>query len=462
MRTDDPARQVGNFRFRLAGILALRECLRFSFAWIMIWAAVVVALRAVFRTDPSILLWGALGLLIAVAVGICLAVRQVPSARAVRAMLDRHGSLGGLLMASEDADIGAWNDKITRVPTPTLQWRPHRPLALLAASLGFLAAAFLAPDRYMPAVDNALEVGGHLQKLTEKIQVLKHEDILPPEKAKALENDLSRLQKEAQGKDPAKTMEALDHLEQSLSKAAAEAAEKAIKQAEKAGRSEKLAQTLQTAQGRMDPKQFAEAMKELGTMAQEAAADSEALSEELTESLGDNGLSAEQLNALGKAMKGIQAADRAKLAKLVEARLIDANELERCDEACQCDGDALIAALGEGDEPGDVGIAIDGDGLPGRGGINRGRGDAAMTWQDTVNKGDAAFKEKVLPPGAASLKESKLVGISVGNPTKAKPGGGSVGGSLASAQAGGGEARTQTILPEHEKTVQRYFDRKKK
>ena len=108
-------------------------------------------------------------------------------------------------------------------------------------------------------------------------------------------------------------------------------------------------------------------------------------------------------------------------------------------------------------------MSIDGDGRPGRGGINRGRGDAAMTWQKDVNKDNAAFKEKVLPPAAAaSLKQSQLVGISVGDPTSSKPGGGSAGGALGSAQAGGGEARTQTILPEHEKTVQRYFNREKK
>ena len=95
--------------------------------------------------------------------------------------------------------------------------------------------------------------------------------------------------------------------------------------------------------------------------------------------------------------------------------------------------------------------------------VNRGRGDAAMTWQQGVDKEDAAFKEKVLPPAAvASLKKSRLAGISVGDPTSAKPAGGSSGGALGSAQAGGGEARTQIILPEHEKTVQRYFNREKK
>ena len=51
-----------------------------------------------------------------------------------------------------------------------------------------------------------------------------------------------------------------------------------------------------------------------------------------------------------------------------------------------------------------------------------------MTWR---------FKEKVLPPGAvASLKDSRLQGISVGDPTAAKPGEASAGGSLDVSTAG--------------------------
>jgi hypothetical protein len=102
-------------------------------------------------------------------------------------------------------------------------------------------------------------------------------------------------------------------------------------------------------------------------------------------------------------------------------------------------------------------------GLPGRGGVSRGRADAAMTWSQGAEKGDAEFKEKVLPPSAAaSLKDSRLAGVSVGDPTAKEPGGGSSGGVLGSARAGGGEARSQLILPEHRKSVQRYFEREKK
>ena len=81
------------------------------------------------------------------------------------------------------------------------------------------------PDRYLPTTDASLQIDSEMQKLTEKLQVLKQEQILPPEKARVLEKDLSRIRHEAEANDPAKTMEALDHVEQSFSKAASQAAE---------------------------------------------------------------------------------------------------------------------------------------------------------------------------------------------------------------------------------------------
>ena len=98
-----------------------------------------------------------------------------------------------------------------------------------------------------------MQIGGEMQKLAEKVQVLKQEQILPPEKAQVLEKDLDRIRQEALGKDPAKTMEAIDHLEQSFSKSAAEAAESAIKQTEAASRAQELAQALSEAQGQDGP-----------------------------------------------------------------------------------------------------------------------------------------------------------------------------------------------------------------
>ncbi len=457
-------RTVRRLRLRLAGILVLRACLRFLFAWIMVWAGVVVALRAVLLVERGVLLWGLLGVAVAIVAGAFQGLRRLPSAAVLRASLDGHGALGGLLMTAGDLDIGAWSPRIERVPIPRLQWRSRRPWLLLASSVLFLGAAFLLPDRYLPVVERGLQLGSEVQKLSEQLQVLTQEQIVPPDKAEVLERDLQRASQEALARDPAKLLESIDHLEQSFGKAAAEAAEKAIQQAEFSGGAQALAEALQKAQSQMDAQQLSEAMKALGQMVDQAAAESrslaEGLSEELLAACRQGNLSEAQLRELSEALRHCQACERGKLARLVEARLVDVAELGRCDQAGQSDQAALIDALGECKDSQQLAELLHACQGPGRGGISRGRGDAAMTWSQGVEAEDAAFKEKVLPPGAvASLKESRLAGISTADPRREQPGDGSSGGVLGTAQAGGGEARTQTILPEHGQTVRRYFER---
>jgi hypothetical protein len=465
---EDRDRLVSRLRFRLGRILVLRECLTLAIVWIMLWAATVVGLRAAFRVDRPVFLWGLPGLALVAVAGILLAVRRLPSPAALRAALDRHGRLGGLLMAAGDTDIGRWSRELTSVPEPALRWRPGRQVMLLAGSIAFLLAALLVPDRVLPAGAKSLEIGGEIQKLAEKLQVLKEEQILPPDRVEALENDLASIRREALGTDPGKTMEAIDHLDRSFSKAAADAAEQAIQDTHAASRVQELAEALQAVQGQLDPKQFAEAMKEMAKLAEQAAEEgnllAESLSEELKDGLREGELTEEQLRALAEALGECKACQQAKLGKLVEAQLIDGDILILLTEAGEFDPDALIEAILQCEDGDELAVLLASMGLPGRGGITRGPAPpAAMIWQDPVAKEDAAFQEKVLPPGAvASLKESRLAGISAGDPTAAQPSGGSAGGALAAAQAGGGEAQTQVILPQHEKTVQRYFTREQK
>lgn len=436
----------------------------------MLWAVVSLLLRIVWLVEPNLLLWGGVGLIPAAVVGIALAYRNIPSTTAVRALLDREGCLGGLLMAAGDADIGGWNERLVAAPTPALRWQFGRQWMMLVASVGFLLAVFLAPDRYLPALDdNTLQVAGEMGKLAEKAQVLKEEKIVSPEKAEALEKDLERIREEAQGKDPAKTMEAIDHLEQAFKKSASEAAESSIQKTEAATRVKELAKALADSQGKMGEKPFNEAMKELAEMAQKAASECDSLSENLSGELQKacecGKLTPEQLDALSKAAGKCQACEKGKIGKLVKAELIDAEALEACQEAGECDEAALAEVLGKC-KGGEGDLAVEEvllAGMAGRGGVSRGPGAAAMTWTDKANKDGAKFKEKVLPPASVSaLKKSQLTGVSIGDPTAKKSAGGSAGGALNAAQAGGGESQSQTILPEHEKTVRQYFERKKK
>ena len=353
MPSENHAEITRSFRRRLGCILALREGLRFSFVWNMLWAGAVVGLRATFLTDRWWLLWGAVGLAAAAAAGVAIAVGKLPSPSAVRAALDRHGALGGLLMATGDTDIGPWATRIEQVPVPSLAWRWRRPAMFWVASAAFLVAAFLMPDRALSGNDATLQIGGDIRTLANQLKVLTQEQIVPPEKAQVLERDLERVRQEAQGKDPAKTMEATDHLAQSFRKEAAEAAESAIRQTEALSREQELAKALQAKSGETkdQPKQLAEAMQALAKMAEQSAEENQRLQEGLSEALKEacrkGELSESQLEELSKALSECMECEQAKIARLVEARLVDADELDRCKAAGECDAKEVAAALAQ-------------------------------------------------------------------------------------------------------------------
>jgi hypothetical protein len=214
----------------------------------------------------------------------------------------------------------------------------------------------------------------------------------------------------------------------------------------------------------MGATELSEAMSVLAqdvkSAAEEDALLAETLSEELMEQLEKGSLSPEQLAELAQALGKCKACELGKLRKLAAARLIDASLCDKIGKQCECDPEALALLLCECKGAGACKACISSCNRPGRGGVNRGRGDAEMTWNDGTNRDDLEFKEKVLPPGAVgSLKDARLQGISIGDPTAKESAETSAGGSLDVSTAGRGSARTQVILPEHKKVIQRYFAR---
>ncbi len=473
METVEGRREIASLRRRVAAALMLRYCLRTILLWTMLWACGVVVLRVAGAVERPLLVWGAVGYGPAILAGLWLALRRVPAAGGVRAALDCHNRLGGLLMAGGELDIGQWNANMPGVERPVVRLRAGRHWAMLAASVAFLAVALFLPDRYLPAQDQSLQLSAEMDKLKDKLAALKQEKLIPPEKAELLEKDLEELRNKSLGRQPAKTTEALDHLEGALTKTAEAAAETALKNIDAAARAEQLAQALQGAKDKMDAKQLDRAMKELAEMTNQAAAEcqslADALDSDLTTDCRESDLSPEQLEKLAEALRNCKGCERDRIERLVKARIIKVEDLIEAEGKCKgCPGgeelEEIIILLGkcQGDEDLDEAIQIICAGLPGRGGVTRGRGDAPITWSKGTNKENVSFKEKVLPPGAVdSLKESRLAGISASAPKADSTSEGSAGGALGAAAAGGGEARQQTILPQHQKPVQKYFERGK-
>jgi len=83
-----------------------------------------------------------------------------------------------------------------------------------------------------------------------------------------------------------------------------------------------------------------------------------------------------------------------------------------------------------------------------------------ITWSHDTKEDGTEFKEEALPPGAlAKLRESMLIGVGQTDPDKNSQKGPSQGGALTNAQAGGGSANSQIVLPRHRATVERFFVR---
>lgn len=181
---------------------------------------------------------------------------------------------------------------------------------------------------------------------------------------------------------------------------------------------------------------------------------------ELLEAAKKGSLSQKELEDLLKAIQGNKEKLGESMGKLANLRLIDAELLGECENAGVClNPDGLLAFLKENEENGDGEIANLVRAY-GRGGVNRGRGDAPMTWTDGTSEDGADFKEEPLPPSLmAGVEDAQLVGVSRSTPEVDGADAAVQAGALEGAAAGGGAAQVQTVLPRHKGSVQRYFSR---
>jgi hypothetical protein len=356
-------------------------------------------------------------------------------------------------------------------------------VSLFLSAVAFLAIAFLVPQDYFNTANaGRLNIDEQADRLAEQIEALKQENIIDEEEAELLEEQLAQVRKEADAVDPIKTWEALDHLDEKLTRAAQQEANEALAQQPKMDEAQALAEALHEDQSSANPQMkdelLKQAMQHLGEQLKEMMKNSEWLKKALEEQgvdsnalAGDTGeageLTPEQMEALSQlaaAIKGGRAGKVAGFKRLKEVRLIDAEMLAKLCEGGKCDKEGLIAYLCKACEGGNCSLkdAMAAAGRPGRGGITRGRGDAAMTWRDPASEEGAKFNEEVLPQtGLEALREATLIGVSTSAPDVVDPATASDAQSaaLARAQAGGGSANKQTILPRHRQAVTKYFER---
>jgi hypothetical protein len=452
---------------RLAGTLALRSLVVIAAVWGFVWGTAVLAFRVSGRAPDHLLVAGLVGLVPVAVYSVVAAIRRTPSRSGLAAAIDRYGRCDGLVMAAEEAELGDWQRRVGDPGVPSLKWRSRRAWPLLVVSALFVATAFLLPERLTAlSRSSPLEVGNEVEDLADQIDVLEEEELIDAEQAEGLELKLAQIRDEAIGEDPVKTWESLDHLADKVTRTAEKAAEDRLAQTEEMTQAQALAEALAGADKILTPEVQADAMAALDELLKQMARESEALAAQLGKCSATStqpcGLTAKQLSQIAAALKAGKLDISCCLANLADAKLIDVRMLEECRRLGQCNSDGLAAFLAK-----NCACMKAGDVVklwcrsPGRGGVDRGRADAPMTWRDEASEQGAKFQEQALPPASLqALRESSLAGVSAAAP-EVTAGAEKSGGALSGAAAGGGSAHTRDILPRHRGTVGRYFERKR-
>lgn len=448
---------------KLKWLLVLRAGVQWATVWFFLWGVAVLVARISGAKDTVWLALGLLGLAPTVALAGWCACKQLPSAVRFRADYDRLNACGGVIMSEEAADMDAWQAQLPAATAPNFRWRSGRAMTLLSVSTLFVATTLLLPDRLAHfTTHQPLEIGQIADQLHAEVKVLRQEKIIEDKKAEDLQKQLSQIKNDSSGLDPDKTWEALDHIKESDSNAAKQAAEEALAKMTALAQAETLGKAMQQAADTgMSAATATEAARDLAAMLAAAKLRDGLLKVQIPPQLlhNLNGLDKEQLQKLLNALEFNKNSLGLTISNLAQLRLIDPAMLARCNKAGQCfNPDALAAYLATCTNGCNALAECQwlANGGPGGGGPA-----APMTWNHGVSEKDLKFQEHVLPP-ATSLSDAQLVGVSRAAP---KLSGNHVvveSGALDSAQGSGGSAYAQVILPEHRQAVQNFFKRDEK
>ncbi|MFM2294428.1 MAG: hypothetical protein RLZZ350_841 [Verrucomicrobiota bacterium] len=462
----DHAAALKTFDARVARLLMLRRAVQWTTGWFFFWGAVVLIARISGRPNPNWLLLGIFGFVPLALAAIALEQRRRPQFADVRARYDGLQNCGGLMMSEETADMSAWQAQLPATGAPKLAWRSGRPLGALALAAAFVAVAILLPERLTHfAQKKPLEIGQLVEQLQTEVKTLEQEKILDDKKADDMTKQLAQLKQDSSALDPNKTWEALDHIKESNSQSAKEAAEEALAKISQLAPAESLAAALaQAASQGMDADTATQAAQELAAMINSAKLEDGLLKGELPADLLKNlgSLNAEQMAKLASALKFNKDALNGSISKLSAMKMIDPKYLSQCKGAGQCKNPGALADyLSQCNSTNKCDSACLLAMCLGRGGPGGGGPAAPMTWKDESDESGAKFKEEQLPPGH-KMDDAQFVGVSQAAPQLTDEKIATEHGALASTTASGGGAQAQTVLPRHKQAVQNFFKRDEK
>jgi hypothetical protein len=348
---DLPDKTIRRFRRYLATLFVLKYALPMGTAYAFVWGTVVLALRAAAGVERQPLLWGLMGLAACIAVAVLIARRRMPSATAIRALLDEQSGCGGLLMAGAEQELGGWRQRLPVLTPPRIRWDGRRAGTLLAIAAGFVLLSFLAPKGLADLQSHSpLQIDQEIGRLLQQIALLKGEAVLDPKRAEMLAEKLAELQKHSSGKDPSRTLEALDHLRNLTQDAARQTAERSTQRSQHLSEGQALAEALLQNADLLDPQLIKEVLAELnGLMGKEG------FPPEVMQALRQQKLDPEQMEKLVGLLRGNRGELMRQMEKLHRTGLIDAEALARCRNISESDLEGLRTFLK--DKSGKVSLA---------------------------------------------------------------------------------------------------------
>lgn len=428
----------------------------------------LVLLWRYLHLPAAALAWmGALIVFSAIALVLVHASRTTPDPLDLRALLDRSNGFGGLFLAAGEYQLGPWAERLAEPVLPPVHWfsRPRAARLLLAAA--FFAACLYAPRSWFEANSvEALSVDGEVNRIEEKLALLEQRHWIERAEIERRRQTLEEVARRARGDDPAKTWEALDHMNRSLDESIEEGLENLAKNLEEGQRLAQLAELLER-RAAGGGEELAKARVELAALAQKLATGNDApawaMGDDTAFQPSPEGLTEERWQELSARLAKSATALQQQFEQLQENRLLDPASLQRLGLGKGADqGRALREFLA-----GEHGVscpnlsnfcAADGLSSPaGAGGVTRGRGDAALTWTDEALETEVSFQAEVLPPGHGWDPEKTItIGGQVAAPW-VRPDSGAEFEGLRNARGGQGGAFTNPVLPMHRGTVRRYF-----
>jgi hypothetical protein len=366
----------------------------------------------------------------------------------IAALADSLNGGEGTLLAVLEIQDSSWVSSraiagFSQFPMPRL--RVWRKLCAIVPAAAFLATALMMPQRTTAAAKGMLanDIAADLQAT---LNELKKQDVITPNEDKQFQDEIERIRKDASEKLDASSWEASDAMREKF----------AAKLAEKQDAMKWAADSLSNfaAAGDSDASMTKALAGELGT-----AIDKLAQTGLLANAPGDlqKLLGGKDAIAGGKTQLPKDTASLRKLAASLSKYLAGrSGEL------------AAIGKLGKeagrfdptefplfSDERGP-----DGDGDPGSGGINRGRGDADLTWGKESAMSDR-FKSVPLPPGSyRSPDDWTPLAVLPGAP-KESPEASLASSGIQYAGVTGQAAVRRTLAPRHYSAVKKYFENSK-